>query len=109
MGEVTTVLTYAPLYFDAVDHMVVYGDNVNFNAFFNGKSIKLESYKPDSYQIDYNGVAYKDKANHLRFFSDGTIKDVTSRIVNTYQLTRNVLMYSTDMDDMHFFSNGKNY
>jgi hypothetical protein len=109
MGELMTVSTFAPLYFDAVDHVVVYGDNLNFNGFFGGKSTKLESYKPESFQLDFNGLAYKDRTNHLRFFSDGSLKDVSSQIINSYQLTRNVLMYNTGMDEVHFFCNGKNY
>ena len=109
LGELSTINSYAPQYYDVTDHMVIYGDDRNFLAFYNGKSTKLESYKPESYQIDFNGVAYKDRTSHLRFFSEGSLKDVSSQIINSYQLTRNVLMYNTGMDEVHFFSNGKNY
>ena len=109
MGELFTVSTYEPQYYDVVDHMVVYGDAQNFNAYYQGKTTKLESYKPDAYQMDYNSIAYKDRDNHIHLFSEGSIKDVSNQIINTYNLTRNVLMYSTDLESMHFYCNGKNY
>jgi hypothetical protein len=109
MGELSTVLTYEPQYYDVEDHVVVYGDDMNFYAYYDGKMTKLESYKPDSYQLDFNSIAYKDRFNKLRFFSEGNYQDVTNAIINSYKLTRNVLMYSTDVDEFHFFCNGKNY
>jgi len=109
MGELNTVLTYEPQYYDAVDHVVIYGDVQNFNVFYAGKATKLESYKPDIYQLDFNSIAYIDRFNKIRLFSDGEVKDVSNSIVNTFQLTRNVLMYSTDLESMHFYCNGKNY
>jgi len=109
MGELTTVSTYEPQYYDAEDHVVIYGDAQNFNAFYQGVSTKLETYKPDSYQLDFNSIAYKDRFNHIRFFSEGSFRDVSNQIINTYQLTRNVLMYQTDIESMHFYCNGKNY
>jgi hypothetical protein len=109
MGELNTVLTYEPQFYDAIDHVVVFGDVQNFNGYFAGKTTKLESYKPDSWQMDYNSLAYVDRFNKIRFFNEGVIKEVSSSIVNSYQLTRNVLMYSTDLESMHFYCNGKNY
>ncbi len=109
MGQLYTVQTYEPQFFDVTDHMIVFGDVQNFNVFYGGKTTKLESYKPEIYQMDYNSLAYIDSFNKIRLFSDGAIKDVSGSIVNSFQLTRNVLMYSTDLESMHFYCNGKNY
>jgi hypothetical protein len=108
-GGLFQVSTYEPQYYAVTDNIIVYGDNLNFNVYYQGKSTKLESYVPQAYQLDFNSIAYKDPNNKVRLFSDGVLKDVSNSIVNTFQLTRNVLMYSTDLDDMHFFCNGKNY
>jgi hypothetical protein len=109
LGEVYTVQSYEPQYFDAVDNVAVYGDAQNFFGFYHGKTTKLETFKPDAYQLDFNSVAYKDRSNKLKFFSEGVLKEGSSQIVNTFQLTRNVLMYSTDLESMHFLCNGKTY
>jgi hypothetical protein len=109
MGVLNTVQAYEPQYYDVVDRMVIYGDVQNFNVFYGGKSTKLETYKPDTYQMDFNSIAYMDRYGKLHFFSDGAIRDVSNAIVNSFQLTRNVLMYSTDLEQMHFYCNGRNY
>ncbi|MFI5150059.1 MAG: hypothetical protein ACHQRM_10025 [Bacteroidia bacterium] len=109
MGELVTIQTYEPKFYDVQDHVAVFGDDMNFFGYYNGKATKLESYIPESYQLDFNSIAYKDRFNKLRFFSEGNYQDVSNSIINSYQLTRNVLMYSTDVDEYHFFCNGKNY
>ncbi len=108
-GELKTVQGYEPLYYDLVDHVIVFGDAQNFNGYYSGKVTKLETYKPDSYQIDFNSLAYMDHYSKIHYFSEGVVQDVSTSIINSYQLTRNVLMYSTDLEQMHFFYNGKNY
>lgn len=109
-GSVYTISTVEPEFYSAVDNVVVFGTtNVNFNIFYKGKIYNLEKQVPTNYQADLNSVAYIDSYGYLKLFSNGETKQVSEIKVTDYTLTKNVLMFRTGLNDLHFYLNGKAY
>ena len=109
-GDLITVFNYEPDFYSAVDNVVVFGtENFGFNVFYKGKVYKLESTTPTNFQKDFNSVAYIDQYGYLKMFSDGEIKQVSQIKITDYILNKNVLMYKMNLNDYHFFLNGKDY
>ena len=109
-GNLLTVFSYAPDFYSVDDNVVPFGvDNVGFNVFYKGEIYKLESTNPSSYQCDFNSVGYLDSYGYLKVFTDGATTQASEVIINKFRLTKNVLMYKTDMNEFTFFLNGKEY
>ena len=109
-GNLMTVFTYAPDYYNVKDNVVPFGvDNVGFNVFYKGQLFKLESSTPTSYQFDFNTVAYLDSYGYLKVFSDGVTNNASEIIISKFKLTKNVVMYKTEMNEFNIFLNGQQY
>jgi len=109
-GDAYTINTFEPEFYSVTDNVVVYGtENVGFNVFYKGKIYLLDKFIPAKYQQDLNSVAYIDSYGYLKLFNDGQITQVSNIRLTDYTLTKNVLMFRTNLNDIHFFLNGKTY
>ena len=109
-GNLMTVFTYAPDFYAVKDNVVPFGvDNTGFNVFYKGQLYKLESSSPLSYQYDFNTVAYLDAYGYLKVFSDGVTTPASEVIISKFKLTKNVVMYKTDLNEFNIFLNGQQY
>jgi hypothetical protein len=109
-GSLFTISSVEPQFYSVADNVVVFGtDYVNFSVFYKGKIYLLEKNTPTNYQKDYNSVAYIDSYGYLKLFSDGETKQVSNIKISDYTLSKNVLMFKTGLNDMHFYLDGKAY
>ena len=114
--------TVNPIGFFRPDYKV--GDNVvafrdgggYFRAFYKGDIITLESYYPDNYIVQYNSLAYVNRANVLRLFSAGEVYDVSTMFNNgdqssqeSWQLSYDVLKYRVGLNLYKIFYKGTKY
>ena len=114
--------TVNPIGFFRPDYKV--GDNVvafrdgggYFRAFYKGDIITLESYYPDNYIVQYNSLAYVNRANVLRLFSAGEVYDVSTMFNNgdqssqeSWQLSYDVLKYRVGLNLYKIFYKGTEY
>lgn len=99
------------------DNVIAFRDGSGyFKAFYKGDIITLENYYPDNYVVQYNSVAYINRSNVLRFFSDGEVYDVTSLFnsgdqdaQNNWQLSYDVLKYKVGLNMYRIFYKGTEY
>jgi len=100
------------------------GDNVvgfrdgggYFKVFYKGDLITLESYYPGNYIVQYNSLAYVNRANVLRLFSEGEVYDVSSMFNNeaqssqeSWQLNYDVLKYRVGLNLFKIYYRGEEY
>lgn len=99
------------------DNVVAYRDGGGyFKAFYKGDIITLESYYPSNYTVQYNSLAYVNRANVLRFLSHGEVYDVSSVFNNetqssqdSWQLSYDVLKYRVGLNIFKIFYMGTEY
>lgn len=99
------------------DNVVAFQDGGGyFRAFYKGDITTLESYYPDNYQIQYNSIAYINRANVLRLFTAGEVYDVTTLYnasdpgaQSNWLLTYDVLRYKVGMNLYKIFYKGEEY
>ncbi|HSH66683.1 MAG TPA: hypothetical protein VLB84_13040, partial [Bacteroidia bacterium] len=58
-------------------------------------------------QKDYNTIGYIDRSGYLQALYKGKQQRVSEEKVTSFELTGNVLKYSSGMSDVKFFLNGK--
>ena len=99
------------------DYVVAYRDGGGyFRTFYKGEITNLESYYPDNYTVQYNSVAYLNRSNVLRLFTDGEVYDVTTSynngdtdVQNNWLLSYDVLQYRVGLNLYRVFYKGMEY
>lgn len=99
------------------DNVVAYRDGGGyFKVFYRGDITTLESYYPDNYVVQYNSLAYVNRANVLRFFSEGEVYDVSTMFNNeaqsgqdSWELTYDVLKYKVGLNLYRIYYRGSEY
>ena len=114
--SVRTIGFFRPDY-QVGDNVVAYRDGGGyFRTFYRGEITTLESYYPDNYIVQYNSVAYINRSNVLRLFTDGEVYDVTSVFNmgdadagNNWKLNYDVLQYRVGLNMFRVFYKGMEY
>jgi hypothetical protein len=98
--------------FTVRDNIVAFEDGVGFfKIFYKGNLYDVDNFYPSAYLSSYKSMAYLNKANVLRVFTDGQISDV-STIVSSLENTRldyDVLQYKIGANMFRFFADGKDH
>jgi hypothetical protein len=99
------------------DNVVAYRDGGGyFRAFYKGDITTLESYYPGNYVVQYNSLAYVNRANVLRLFTEGEVYDVSTMFNNeaqsgqeSWQLAYDVLKYRVGLNLFKVYYKGTEY
>ena len=99
------------------DNVVAFQDGGGyFRAFHKGFVATLESYYPDNYTVQYNSLAYVNRAGALRLFTAGEVWDVTTLFAgsetaqdNNWFLAYDVLQYRVGLNLFRVFHAGEEY
>lgn len=114
--SIATIGFFRPQY-QVGDNIVAYKDASGyFNVFYKGEVTALESYYPDHLTIQYHSLAYLNRMNVLRMFSEGEVYDVTTLFSNTspgdrnqWKMAYDVLQYRVGTNMYRIFYKGKEY
>jgi hypothetical protein len=95
------------------DFVCFFQDNTGYSKVFqNGETTVLEPYLPEKYEVQYNSVAYFDRNNVLKLYTNGETHDVTSALSpnqNNWSLSYDVVMYQLNNNFFKFYYNGREY
>lgn len=80
-----------------------------FKVFYRGETYNIDSYYPEAYTVQYNSMAYINRAGTLRLFSNGEINDVTTTTVDNWDLNYDVLRYRVGDNFYRIYYNGQEY
>jgi hypothetical protein len=106
--SIRTIGFFRPEY-QVGDNIVGYRDAGGyFRVFYRGDLYTLDNYYPGNYTVQYNSVAYVNRANTLRMFSDGEVYDVTSGS-DAWVLNYDVLRYSLGTGVFRIYYKGQEY
>jgi hypothetical protein len=114
--SVRTIGFFRPDY-QVGDKVVAYRDGGGyFRAFYMGDITTLETYYPSGFVVQYNSVAYLNRSNVLRLFTEGEVYDVTTLYNNgeeganeNWLLSYDVLKYRVGANMYKVFYKGTEY
>jgi|SRR5690606_963837 hypothetical protein len=113
--SIQTIGFFRPRY-QVEDFIVAYQDASGyFNVFYKGEITALETYFPDNLTIHYNSLAYVNRMNVLRMFSEGEVYDVSTMFSNSaadrnsWQMAYDVLQYKVGSNLYRIFYKGREY
>jgi len=90
--------------------MVAYRDPSGyFKVFYKGDISVLEPYYPDKFTMQYNSIAYVNRANTLRLFTEGELYDVTTAEMESWELNYDVLKYQIGNNMFRINYKGREY
>lgn len=96
--------------FKVTDNMVGYKDPSGyFKVFYKGDISVLESYYPEKVVMQYNSIAYVNRAHVLRLFTEGEMYDVTNAELESWQLSYDVLKYQVGRNMFRIYYKGTEY
>ncbi|HTN16506.1 MAG TPA: hypothetical protein VL092_02420 [Chitinophagaceae bacterium] len=99
--------------FQVSDFVCLYQDVSGYSKVFqDGVTTTLEPYMPDKFLAQYNSVAYFDRNNVLKLYSNGEINEVTSALSpgqNNWSLNYDVVMYQVGNNFFKFYYEGREY
>jgi len=108
-GEVITISTFAPDFYELKDEMLVYHQQNQLHAFYKGENYLVENYIPTSYKVHQNTIAYLDKTGFLNLFIDGEKKILSYEKINEYKVLRNLVIYNEGLNTTKIYYQGKTY
>lgn len=95
------------------DFVCFYQDASGYSkVFYDGITTTLEPYMPEKYVAQYRSVAYFDRNNVLKLFSNGEVYEVSSALTPgqaTWQLSYDVVMYQLGNNFFKFYYQGNEY
>lgn len=107
--SVRTIGFFSPE-FRVIDNMVAYRDPSGyFKVFYKGDISTLEPYYPEKYVMQYNSIAYVNRANTLRLFTEGEVYDVTTAELESWELSYDVLKYQIGQNMFRINYKGQEY
>jgi hypothetical protein len=108
-GATSKVLSDRPEFFDVKGNVIVYSYNNSFNVYYKGQTTTLQNHTPRDFQLGNDGIAWLDDSGRLMIFQNGKISTASYEIINSYQLSGNVLKYEVGNNTTGIFYNGRNY
>lgn len=108
-GKTYTVSTFEPDFYHAEGNLVIFYDRNYFQVFFDGKIYTVEKNAPAEYKSGLSTLAYKDELGFLKIFSEGQSRDIPKEKAVDFEVSGNVVLYRTGINDITVFSNGKIY
>ncbi|MBI2969040.1 MAG: hypothetical protein HYY40_14660 [Bacteroidetes bacterium] len=104
-GKIIEILPFRPDFYKVEDGLVVFGEKSQFKCFSKGKSYTLENFIPSTYKYDGNSVVWLDQSGYLKSFYNGAIETITIEKIKTWDLIRDVIMYTTLSNENHVVVN----
>lgn len=92
------------------DHIVAFTDNTGYlQVFYQGDVITLDNFYPQNIVAQYHSLAWVDRSNMLRVFTDGEIYDVNAGSAESWDLHYDVVKYRIGQSLYRVFYKGREY
>ena len=107
--RITTLSTISPAFYELRDSMLVYEQQNELMAYYDGEIRRLENFIPAKIEYGFNLVAYLNERNHLRVFQRGELKTITYEPANRFEVSWDVVWYNVGVNTNKVYYNGKVY
>ncbi|RLD63010.1 MAG: hypothetical protein DRI95_12270 [Bacteroidetes bacterium] len=96
--------------FETGRNIVAYEDNSTntFHVFYKGEIIDLEDFKPKSFKVGDDLVAYIDALDEFKVFANGEVTSLSNFEPDAYYVTDSLVVYS-EQEYLKVFYNGQIY
>lgn len=108
-GEMFDISAYPPDDYTFFEDMLVYQQQGQFFAFYNGQEYLIENYIPTSYKCKFGSMVYIDQNGNLKLFKNGETEVLSYEKINDYEVLRNLVIYNTGMNTTKIYYQGKTY
>ncbi len=106
-GKLVKAESYPPDFYIVRDSCVLFYVDNKFQVLLNGTRVVLDNFKPNSYKISQNNIAWADLSGRLHLYSNGKIYEVTSELFTGYELNGDILRYDLPGGISKIFYKGK--
>lgn len=86
-GNLKTLSNYSPDYWDANDHMVIWGEGDLFQVWDGKEIVTAAYYKPERWVIKNNVVAFKNQMNGVDCVINGQVINITNEPVIDFYIS----------------------
>lgn len=96
-GELRDILqSNSPIYFEAGRNIVAYIDDArnSFHVFYKGEVFDLEDYKPKSFKVGDDLLAYVDNLGEFKVFSNGQVQIISSFEPDAYDVNDSLVVFA---------------
>jgi len=107
--RIKTLSGITPEFYELRDSLLVYEEQTNLMAYYQGKNYRLENFIPQQMDYGINTVAYLNARNHLRVFQGGSHQTISYEPVNRFKVFRDVVWFNVGVNSNKVFYNGKTY
>ncbi len=109
-GKTIEISSFEPQKFLGRDDLIIYELNNQMKVFWKGKEYILENYIPKLYGFSLGTFGYIDQYGKLAVFSNGEQKkNLSYEKANKLELYKDVLMFTTGINTINAFWEGKVY
>ncbi len=108
-GQIYDISSFAPDMYELRGDLLIYQQQGQLFAFFNGENYLIENYIPSDFKLNYNALAYLDQNGYLRLFKEGVMFDLSFDKINEYQVLTNTVIFNEGMNTTKVFYDGRIY
>ena len=91
-GNLTTLSNYSPDYWDANDHMVIWGEGDLFQVWDGKQTITAAYYKPERWVIKNNVVAFQNQMKGVDCVINGEVVNITNEPVIDFYISGSMVV-----------------
>ncbi|MCX6233522.1 MAG: hypothetical protein NT175_02200 [Bacteroidetes bacterium] len=106
-GNVTTILTYEPAFYEIQDNVLAFSDQGFLKTYCNDAIQIIERYIPQKYKLDYSTIAYIDENNNIEAIKDCQKFIVSYDRVSDIELIRDLIIYKIGTNIVKVFYYGQ--
>ncbi len=109
-GKVVPVLQTPSVTTEVGRNILAYIDPTTefLQVFYRGKTYEVETFKPKSFQMGYEKVAYVSNMGDFKMFDNGEVVTISSFAPDSYELKDDMLVYQ-QQNQFYAFYKGENY
>lgn len=108
-GKLVKAESFPPDLYVVTDATVLFFTNNKLQVLQKGTRYELSEFKPRSYKMSNNRVAWQDQSGRLYFFSSGKTEEVSTAAIADYTLNGDILSYRLTDGTNHIWYKGKTY
>ena len=107
--QIKTLSTLTPDFYVLRDSLLIYGQQNELMAYYDGQIQRLENFIPAKMEYGFNTMAYLNERNHLRVFQRGELKTLSYEPVNRFEVFWDVVWFNLGVNTNKVYYNGKIY
>ncbi len=108
-GKINTISPSPPESYIAKDNILAFVEDNIFKAWNNGNTVEIEPYKPRTFDLDWNTIAYLDNSGRMFAYANGERKYISNELISSFQVYRDLIHIEVKNNRSIIYYKGKLY